>query len=540
MFSSSHFSNFLSDPIRKQSAMSKRGQTATSSEGSPMVKPKPMIPAKARPINSPRSARENPPQDLGYPVNRENVDAGQGDHTSTKKLVRAVNTRTEFHQFLTKVFQSLQKKSGITTGYSTCAMEAIKTFCVDMENVHVFVNESSHSSWTELFGELGGSQRTRTSRKFRVYSISHRLWYWSSLTKFWMCIRLKVHLTIGRDRHWLMIKWSSGQKQKYVSTQTPYCVWWRCRFTTKQLQDGLGQVEEFKMSASHRELLGSRMRTHWIRVEYSPRIYVIGDSSENPEWCARAEHWGKMGLHSHSNGDSKIPVIQNSRVSLLWVVEFWKRRTTETPYTSMRMLQTQSPCSESFILSIYGAVSIWCERVGLTEEEKGQEKTSWKDRFRDQRCIDKCEITRSELFGIFSKTTIWKQFAGKHSGLRITVRGCSILKGLQRRNFRESGFSWCEIQDQTWRGWRFWAVRDRGHWKGVCAKRMGPVGKDGWKGGRPGVRVWNPACEPGRNPKITSAYVMISRGKSRFVDELHIPNAEHRSSTELLSELQNV
>ena len=90
MFSCSHFSNFLSDPIRKQSAMSKRGQTATSSEGSPMVKPKPMIPAKARPINlvshSPRSARENPPQDLGYPVNPETVDEGQGDHTSTRKL----------------------------------------------------------------------------------------------------------------------------------------------------------------------------------------------------------------------------------------------------------------------------------------------------------------------------------------------------------------------------------------------------------------------------------------------------------------------
>ena len=40
MFSCSDFSNFLSDPIRKQSAMSKRGQEATSREGSPMAKPK--------------------------------------------------------------------------------------------------------------------------------------------------------------------------------------------------------------------------------------------------------------------------------------------------------------------------------------------------------------------------------------------------------------------------------------------------------------------------------------------------------------------
>ena len=40
MISCSHFNNFLSDPIGKQSTMSKRGQEATSSEGSPMAKPK--------------------------------------------------------------------------------------------------------------------------------------------------------------------------------------------------------------------------------------------------------------------------------------------------------------------------------------------------------------------------------------------------------------------------------------------------------------------------------------------------------------------
>ena len=92
MFSCSHFSNFLSDPIRKQSAMSKGGQEATSSEGSPMAKPKPMIPAKARPINlvshSPWSARENLPQLLRYLVNRVNVDEGQGSQNGTRKLVR--------------------------------------------------------------------------------------------------------------------------------------------------------------------------------------------------------------------------------------------------------------------------------------------------------------------------------------------------------------------------------------------------------------------------------------------------------------------
>ena len=92
MFSRSHFSNFLSDPIGKQSAMSKRGQEATSSEGSPVATPKPMVPAKTRPVNlvlrSPWSARENPPEDLGYPVDRVNADEGQGSQSSARTLVR--------------------------------------------------------------------------------------------------------------------------------------------------------------------------------------------------------------------------------------------------------------------------------------------------------------------------------------------------------------------------------------------------------------------------------------------------------------------
>ena len=73
MLSCNHFSIFLSDPIGKQGAMSKRGQEIIASEGSPMAKPEPMVPAEARPVNlvsrSPWSARENPPPVFGYLVN---------------------------------------------------------------------------------------------------------------------------------------------------------------------------------------------------------------------------------------------------------------------------------------------------------------------------------------------------------------------------------------------------------------------------------------------------------------------------------------
>ena len=38
-------------------------------------------------------------------------------------------------------------------------------------------------------------------------------------------------------------------------------------------------------------IAGNRFRTNWTRVEYSPRIFVTADSSENPRWFARTEHW---------------------------------------------------------------------------------------------------------------------------------------------------------------------------------------------------------------------------------------------------------
>ena len=77
---------------------------------------------------------KNPPQDLGHPVNPGNDDEGQGDYTSTRRLVRAATPRREFqnmrytnHQYMTKIFQNLQRKLGITEGYSTFSMEALKT-----------------------------------------------------------------------------------------------------------------------------------------------------------------------------------------------------------------------------------------------------------------------------------------------------------------------------------------------------------------------------------------------------------------------------
>ena len=59
------------------------------------------------------------------------------------------NLKHTNHQYMTKIFHVLQKKLGMTVGYSTFSMEALKTKCVEMENVHAFVNGGSHSPWTE-------------------------------------------------------------------------------------------------------------------------------------------------------------------------------------------------------------------------------------------------------------------------------------------------------------------------------------------------------------------------------------------------------
>ena len=68
-------------------------------------------------------------------------------------------------------------------------------------------------------------------------------------------------------------------------------------------------------------------------------------------------------------------------------------------------------------LSIYGAVANWCEL--------DVNNSAWQKKNRDKKdllegknpwpmCVDMCEITWSETDGIFSKTGIRKQCAGKH------------------------------------------------------------------------------------------------------------------------------
>ena len=309
IFSCSHFNNFLSDPIGKQSAMSKRGQEATSSEGSPMAKPKPIVPAKARPVNlvlcSPWSARDNPPQNLGYPFNLGNVDEGQGSHTSTRRLVRTTqnpeversqvgrqenaqnsdswkqgdqeNLRTQpvqrdlygqrlqvqsfqnmkytNHQYMTKIFHFLQKKFGITAGYSTFSMKALKTNVLIwgsfmsssmtaaihlgsdyLQNLEVF----KHANFEEIQSLFNVTQKLILEHSEEIQNV-HTIESTSPSS---------TRSTLSHDQ---VIQWTEAKVR--VHSDSVLCLV-KMRAHKDATTRCEGQVEESKMSASYRELLG--------------------------------------------------------------------------------------------------------------------------------------------------------------------------------------------------------------------------------------------------------------------------------------------
>ena len=95
-----------------------------------------------------------------------------------------------------------------------------------------------------------------------------------------------------------------------------------------------------------------------FRISQGIREKILAGTLDVSRSRRRTQVVWNSSLHLKENGtlqppkwwsDSKIPVIQYSRVSVLWVVGSW-RTIKETPCTSMRMLQTQSSYSESFIL----------------------------------------------------------------------------------------------------------------------------------------------------------------------------------------------
>ena len=216
---------------------------------------------------------------------------------------------------------------------------------------------------------------------------------------------------------------------------------------------------------------------------YLPRIYVMADFSGDLRWFTKAEHltWDRIIFMSMSNdidwtskGNDGI-CIPNTGIreeilaGTLDVLRSWRRQDvvwnsswyTCTTRMVERFKDTGHPVFKSIsafrrgILKkknnsdtihfnadashtelLFRIIHSFCESaqylrssfelVWAIRLDRGRKGTRKTERIRDERCIDKWEITRSKTFGIFSETSIWKHFAGKHSALRITVRDDSV------------------------------------------------------------------------------------------------------------------
>ena len=90
MYSCAHFSDFLpDDQVRKQSAMSKRGQKTTSNEGSPTAKAKPCLVLRKREQRS----EETSSRSLGSWVNPEYADESNPAQIQKSDILKRVDKR---------------------------------------------------------------------------------------------------------------------------------------------------------------------------------------------------------------------------------------------------------------------------------------------------------------------------------------------------------------------------------------------------------------------------------------------------------------
>ena len=117
--------------VRQHGAMSKRGQKTNSNEGSPMANARPCLVAR-----DPRSEEISSPN-LESLVNPENTDerkevviaAGSSMRSATRSEIGYSQANKSYtnHQYMSKIFQFLQKRLGMSASDATFSMQAYKT-----------------------------------------------------------------------------------------------------------------------------------------------------------------------------------------------------------------------------------------------------------------------------------------------------------------------------------------------------------------------------------------------------------------------------
>ena len=92
--------------------------------------------------------------------------------------------------------------------------------------------------------------RKPTSRSSRCCPILRWDWSWNNHSRFWMHLRWYTFSLLGWDLLCVMIKSSSGRKQKCMSTQSRSCVWERCIVILKRMQYGKVRSKNFNNRTS--------------------------------------------------------------------------------------------------------------------------------------------------------------------------------------------------------------------------------------------------------------------------------------------------
>ena len=159
------------------------------------------------------------------------------------------------HQYMTKVFHFLQKKFGITAGYSTFSMEALKT---NLLIWWMFLSSSMKPAihlGQNYLTNLEVYKNTNFEENPISFNITQKLILEHSEEI------LNVHTIESTSPSWTrsvlshdeVIQWTKAKVRVFSDSI-------QCLGKMNESKDAItrweGQVEEFKMSASHRELLG--------------------------------------------------------------------------------------------------------------------------------------------------------------------------------------------------------------------------------------------------------------------------------------------
>ena len=187
---------------------------------------------------------------------------------------------------MTKVLQLLQKKVKITAAHSTFSDGSIKNKCDDTEDVHVLIDESSHSSWAELSGKLGGLQehKLRGDWKFIQHHTEVDIGkFWRS---FWMWNRLQVHLLhgtrsvlshnpVGKSKSACLLRFRSmpGTERKRGCN-------WKMERSSGRIQN-CPLLTKNHLESTEKQLNSSGRFSLDFRIDDSPR---------DPTWLRKKEH----------------------------------------------------------------------------------------------------------------------------------------------------------------------------------------------------------------------------------------------------------